>query len=615
MKRIRNYALFACLLLSVNCLANLTQQSPRLIIRADDMASSRAANIACLQTAQNGITTSIEVMAVCTWFPEAVQILKDNPTVDVGLHLVLTSEWDNVKWRPLTHCPSLTDANGYFLPMMFPNKAYPGLSIMESQWNLQEIEQEFRAQIELALKNIPQIGHISGHMGSLSFAPEVSELVARLCEEYHLTTVDRKESMNQHQVEFVGYAGSNKTYADKEKSFLATLDKLENGKTYIFIDHPALDNEEMQTVGHIGYEWVAKDRQGVTDLFTSAKVKDKIKERGIQLVTYNEVTKALPRSTPEAEKISSKNIRNYLVDVQKQGQDLHSLMILRHGKVAYEAWFGDEAANKPHILNSVSKTFTSTAIGFAVQEKLLTVDDPIINYFPEYLPEQVSDNLKAVRIKDLLTMSVGHDKDPTNDVRSHTEPGSWERLFLATPIEHKPGTKFVYNSLATYMLSAIIQKVTGETVLDYLYPRLFRPLGIVGAKWDMSPTGVNTGGWGLFIKTEDMAKKGQFLLQKGKWNGQQLLSEAWFDEATSAKIQQPPVWTPEGTKVKDSDWIQGYGYQIWRCRHNAFRADGANGQFIIVIPDKDAVIVTTANIGDMQAEINLIWKHLLKGIK
>lgn len=615
MKRVLILSFIACLFLTASALADQTKNAPRLIVRADDIASSRAANIACMQTALDGITTSIEVMVVCPWFPEAAKLLNDNPTIDVGLHLTITSEWENIKWRPLTNCPSLTDANGYFYPMISPNASYPGQSITENKWELKEIEQEFRAQIELALKNIPQISHLSGHMGSMSFDPKVSEMVARLADEYNLTTVDRKESMNQYQVEFVGYTGSNKTYEDKEKSFLATLDKLQSGKTYIFIDHPALDNEEMQTVGHIGYEWVAKDRQGVTDLFTSDKIKNTIKEKGIQLVTYNEVTKALPRTTPEAEKVSLKNIQNYLADVKKHKQDLHSLMIVRHGKVVYEEWFGDNAANKPHILNSVSKTFTATAIGFAVQEKLITVDDVLIDYFPDYLPAEVSENLKAVKIKDLLTMSVGHDKDPTSAFFEQKVSVEWERFFLATPVVHKPGTRFVYNSIATYMLSAIIQKVTGQTVEEYLYPRLFRPLGIVGTKWGKSPSGVNFGGWGLYIKTEDMAKMGQFMLQKGMWNGKQLLSEAWFDEATTAHIQQPPILTKEGKEVKDSDWTQGYGYQIWRCRHNAYRADGANGQFIIVIPEKDAVIVATANIDDMQAEINLIWKHLLKGFK
>ena len=169
--------------------------------------------------------------------------------------------------------------------------------------------------------------------------------------------------------------------------------------------------------------------------------------------------------------------------------------------------------------------------------------------------------------------------------------------------------------MATYMLSAIIQKVTGQKVIDYLYPRVFRPLGITGAEWDTSPSGVNNGGWGLYVKTEDMAKFGLFYLQKGKWNGEQLLPESWFDEATTTKIMQAPVWVAPGTKVKNSDWIQGYGYQIWRCRHNAYRADGANGQFIIMIPEKDTVVVTTANIGDMQAEINLIWKYILPALK
>lgn len=606
--------LLVTLILSADCLATPTDNPPRLIIRADDMGSSRAANIASMKTALDGITTSIEVMAVCPWFPEAVKLLNEHPTIDVGLHLTLTSEWDNIKWRPLTPCPSLTDENGYFLPMMGPNPAYPGLSIAESKWNIKEIEQEFRAQIEFALKNIPRIGHLSGHMGSLSFAPEVSGLVERLAEEYNLTAVDRMEWLNQSRVEFAGYAGSNKTYADKENSFLAMLDKLQPGKTYLFVDHPALDNEEMQTVGHIGYQWVAQDRQGVTDLFTSAKIKQAIEEKGIQLVTYNEVTKALPRSPAEAEKVSIKNVRNYLDDVKKHGQDLHSLMLLRHGKVVFEEWFGDNAANKPHILNSVSKTFTSTAIGFAVQEKLITVDDQLISFFPEYLPAEVSDNLKAVKIKDLLTMSVGHDKDPTGEIRTQKEAGDWERLFLATPVVHKPGTRFVYNSLATYMLSAIIQKVTGETLTEYLYPRLFRPLGIVGARWEMSPSNVNIGGWGLFVKTEDMAKLGQFLLQKGKWNGKQILSEDWVNEATSFKIQQPTV-DANGKKINNPDWTQGYCYQIWRCRHNAFRADGAAGQFIIMLPDKDAVIVATANIDDMKAELDLIWKHLLKAFR
>lgn len=588
---------------------------PRLIIRADDMGSFHASNVACLKTYRDGIISSVEVMAVTPWFPEAVKMLRENPGLDVGLHLVLTSEWDNIKWRPLTHVPSLMDPNGYFFPMMGPNPAYPGLSVTENKWNIQEIEQEFRAQIELALKNIPQISHLSGHMGALQFHKEVAELVHRLAAEYNLTVVDRNDPASTYTLESVGYDGPKKTAEEKIESFIRTLDKLQPGKDYLFLDHPAFDNDEMSTVGHIGYAGVGKDRQGVTDLFTSAKVKQAIKEKGIKLISYNELAKSLPRSTPEQEKVSAQKINDYLADVKKSGQDLHSLMVLRHGKVVYETWAEGYAANQPHILNSVSKTFTATAIGFAVQEGRLTVNDRVISYFPDNLPDTVSPFLKELKIKDLLTMTVGHETEPSGEIRSLTAPGSWETRFLAHPITYAPGTHFVYNSLATYMLSAILQKVTGEKVINYLYPRLFRPLGIVGANWEESLSGVNLGGWGLFIKTEDMAKMGQFLLQKGKWNGKQLLNESWFDEATQAHIRQAPSWVNSKVKAKDSDWAQGYGYQIWRCRHNAYRADGANGQFIIVLPEQDAVIVTTANINDMQAEINLIWKHLLKALK
>jgi CubicO group peptidase (beta-lactamase class C family) len=385
---------------------------------------------------------------------------------------------------------------------------------------------------------------------------------------------------------------------------------------YVFLDHPALDNDEMQTVGHAGYWNVAEDRQGVTDLLTGDRVRQAIKDRNIELVNYNDITKALPRSTPEAEEVSPKGISDYLAAVKKSGQEMHSVMVIRHGKVVAEHWFGDNAAGKPHVMHSVSKTYTATAIGFAVSENRLKVTDRVISFFPDKLPAEVSTYLRELEIRHLLTMSVGHDVNLVNLARR--EEADWVEAFLAAPITQKPGTEFAYNSMATYMLSAIIQKVTGEKLINYLYPRLFRPLGIVGATWDESPQGINTGGWGLYIKTEDMAKLGQFILQKGKWNGEQLLPESWIDEATSSQIASLPAGAKREdlkVKAKDSDWLQGYGYQMWRCRHNGVRADGAYGQYIIILPEKDAVIVATANVSDMQAEINLIWKYLLPALK
>ncbi|HEX3387262.1 MAG TPA: serine hydrolase, partial [Mucilaginibacter sp.] len=178
-----------------------------------------------------------------------------------------------------------------------------------------------------------------------------------------------------------------------------------------------------------------------------------------------------------------------------------------------------------------------------------------------------------------------------------------------TPILNKPGSKFLYNTMATFMLSAIVQQVTGQKVLDYLEPRLFEPLGITGEDWEASNQGINTGGWGLRLKTGDMAKLGMLYLHKGMWNGKQLLPEAWVNEATTFKIDQAPG-VPQ-SKKDSSDWMQGYCYQFWRCRHNAFRADGAFGQYIIVMPDQDAVIAVTSETADMQGELNLVWQYLL----
>lgn len=591
------------------------QQKPaRLIVRSDDMGSFHSANVASIDAYRNGIQTSIEVMVVTPWFPEAVKMLRENPGLDVGIHLVLTSEWENIKWRPLTPCPSLVDENGYFYPMMGANENYPGQSISEIKWNIAEIEQEFRAQIELGLKNMPQTSHLTGHMFSTAFDPKVAELVKRLSEEYNLPIIDTMNAGEEYGFTFVGYDGPKVTPPEKEEAFIRMLEKLEPGKTYVFLDHPAYNDSEMQTVGHIGYEDVALDRQGVTSTLTSPRVKKVIEEKGIFLINFNEQTKSLPRGIPS--KKMGKAVVNLKEGMKKANLDLHSLMVVQNGNVIAEEWMSEGAHNKPHVMFSVSKTYTATAIGFAVAEGKLKVTDKVISFFPDKLPKEVSPYLKELEIRHLLTMSVGHDLDPSGGLNNAGNE-DWIKYFLSYPIDHKPGTFFVYNSLATFMCSAILQKVTGEKLINYLYPRLFRPLGIVGVTWEENPQGINIGGWGLYAKTEDMAKLGQFFLQKGKWNGKQLLPESWFDEATTSKIASLPAGVRREdltVKPKDSDWLQGYGYQMWRCRHNAYRADGKDGQYIIVLPEKNAVIITTANIGDMQAEINLIWKHILPAL-
>lgn len=278
---------FLTLLFSLIILVDCAQQEPiRLIIRADDIGSSQAANEAIILTCTKGIATSAEVMVPAPWFPEAVKLLQANPAVDVGVHLTITSEWDNIKWRPLTHCPGLVDENGYFYPMMWPNANYPGKSVMEIKPGLEEIEREFRAQIETAMKHIPSVSHISGHMGSTGFSPEVRELAARLAAEYKIGN-----DAAGYNVQGFRFDGPKETSGEKIASFIRALDKLEPGKTYMFVEHPALDTPEMRGVSHIGYENVATDRQGVTDLFMSEQVKAKIREKGILLISYAELYK------------------------------------------------------------------------------------------------------------------------------------------------------------------------------------------------------------------------------------------------------------------------------------------------------------------------------------
>ncbi|MEO5681170.1 MAG: polysaccharide deacetylase family protein [Chitinophagaceae bacterium] len=278
-----------CCLLPFCCMLTLMQAQPkptRLIIRGDDMGYTHSGNLALIKCYKEGIETSIEVIVASPWFPEAVQLLQQNTGVDAGIHLALTSEWENIKWRPLSDCPSLKDSSGYFFPMVFPNKNYPGKSIKENQWNIADIEKEFRAQIEMGLKKIPRISHLSAHMGCTYLSDEVRALTKRLAKEYHIPVEPEADHDGM-----VSYDGPHKTAAEKIQSFLNMLAKLEPGKTYIFLDHPGLDNEELRAVYHIGYEGVAEDRQGVTDLFTSEQVKAVIKQKGIQLISYRDLVK------------------------------------------------------------------------------------------------------------------------------------------------------------------------------------------------------------------------------------------------------------------------------------------------------------------------------------
>jgi CubicO group peptidase (beta-lactamase class C family) len=319
-------------------------------------------------------------------------------------------------------------------------------------------------------------------------------------------------------------------------------------------------------------------------------------------LTSGRAASPLARSAPEAQCVSSTALLELVNALDRQVDGMHGLMIVRHGQVIAEGWWRPYDAEHKHVLYSLSKSFTSTAVGLAAAEGKLTPDDDVLKFFPGDGPADPSANLKAMRVRDLLTMSTGHQDEPPTapDVMS-------SKSFLAQPVPHLPGTHFKYNTAATFMQSAIVQQVTGQNLLDFLTPRLFAPLGIERPVWDANFEGISLGGYGLRVRTEDIAKFGQLYLQRGRWNGAQLLPAEWVAMATAKQ-------TSNGSNPQ-SDWNQGYGFQFWRCRHNAYRGDGAFGQYCVVMPDQDAVVAINSGVKDMQAVLNLLWDRLLPALQ
>ena len=314
----------------------------------------------------------------------------------------------------------------------------------------------------------------------------------------------------------------------------------------------------------------------------------------------------LPRRLPESQGVSSASVLSFLDGIEDAIHDLHGFMLLRHGAVVAEGWWRPYGPELPHMLFSLSKSFTSTAVGFAVSEGLLSPEDTVLSFFPEDAPDTVSPNLAAMKVRHLLTMTTGHDRDST-DATFRRRDRRAEKAFLSLPVEHEPGTRFVYDTAATYMLSAIVQKRTGKTLMDYLTPRLFEPTGIREARWDSHPNGVNFGGFGLNVRTEDIARLGLLYLNGGMWDGKRVLPEAWIAEATARQVPNAGA---------NPDWAQGYGYQFWRCQpRGVYRGDGAFGQYCVVMPEQDAVVAITAGLGDMQGVLTRIWERLLPGMR
>jgi hypothetical protein len=305
------------------------------------------------------------------------------------------------------------------------------------------------------------------------------------------------------------------------------------------------------------------------------------------------------QASPEAVGIPSFALIR-MIGKLKQFNSLNSIMILRHGKCCAEGWWTPYAPEIPHTLFSLSKSFTSLAVGFAQQEGKLSIHDRLTTHLPEYDSVIRDGRMHDITLRHLLIMASGHDSCACPQM--FAEPtGDWARGFLSSQLTYLPGERFIYNSAATYMLSVIVRKVTGMNVREYLLPRLFEPLSIKPGIWENCPHGINVGGWGLYLTTEDIAKFAQFLLQNGSWNGKQLISSDFLHDAVSQEI--------DTAACSDADWKQGYGYQFWLSRHG-FRADGAAGQLALVIPEADMAIAITSGIDRVQDLLTVIWELL-----
>jgi CubicO group peptidase (beta-lactamase class C family) len=314
----------------------------------------------------------------------------------------------------------------------------------------------------------------------------------------------------------------------------------------------------------------------------------------------------LAASTPAAQGVDSRGVNAFL-DAIETAADIepHSLMLLRHGRLVASGWWAPYTADRPHLLYSLSKSFTSTAAGLTAAEGLLSFDDPLISYFPEFEAEITAPGSRAMLVRHVASMASGHVAD-TWDRACALDPDEPVRGFLLIPPDREPGTVFAYNQSATYTLAAIVQRVTGQSLTEYLRPRLFDPLGIGETVWQQYPAGRDLGFSGLYAATDAVARLGLLYLRNGVWNGKELLPTSWVAEATHSHVSNADG-TAEGA---ESDWQQGYGFQFWRSRHG-YRGDGAYGQFCLVLPEHDAVIAMTAATVQMQDMLNLVWEHLL----
>ena len=322
----------------------------------------------------------------------------------------------------------------------------------------------------------------------------------------------------------------------------------------------------------------------------------------------NDVWQSHARNVDEA-------LKRFVSAIDEYGMQVNGVSVIQHGKSIANWWGKDVEASVLLDQHELSATVTAMAVGLAENEGLLSLDDKVAGFFPDLLPAQPSANLLAMTVRHLLTMTTGHDKDTPC-----SQGDDWAENYLAQPVPLTPGSYFYYDPMAGYMLSAIVQKVTGQSLPEYLHTRLFEPLGIKNIEWECSPQGISAGGWGLHATTQDMARIGSLLVQNGKWEGQRILPRKWVRQMISFQTASCPrdvryeELSQSGLNLYENDWIQGFGYQMWHCRSGLVRAEGSNGQLLLLFPEFDAVVMINAEAEQMESELAQAYLHFAPSI-
>jgi Beta-lactamase len=315
----------------------------------------------------------------------------------------------------------------------------------------------------------------------------------------------------------------------------------------------------------------------------------------------------IPIDIPENHRLSSKALLDFFMRIEQLNLDVNSFMLLQDGKITAQFWRTPYRKDCPQLLYSLSKSFTSIAVGIAWDHGFLNLDDKVISFFPDKLPNNISPNLAKMTVHHLLSMNAGHHD---NIYAAIAKEQDWVKTFLSLDVEHEPGSYYRYSTHSTYMLSAIIEQATGQNMVDFLMPRLFEPLGIPRPSWEICPMGITGGGMGLSLSTESVAKFGLMLLNNGVYEGKRIVSEQYIKLATTEQ-------SDNRTGAERIDSAQGYGYQFHLCRRGCYRGDGGFGQLCFVAPQENIVIVATSgfkNMKPLQTLLDLIFEHIFDQI-